>query len=138
MILGSLKKIFLYLFLYACLNNFSYGEDKIESVPLINLEELPPTFEEEKDILDQIDETEEKKVVIKNKSLILNKQNDKIYVNLKALDKITAKTKDLDIIIGKKKRFGYLEILPKKCSKFEDQSSNNQSYSYDPRLHAGN
>ena len=129
MILGSLKKIFLYLFLYACLNNFSYGEDKIESVPLINLEELPPTFEEEKDILDQIDETEEKKVVIKNKSLILNKQNDKIYVNLKALDKITAKTSSIKIEIGKQKYFGELEIVPLRCElSFEQDAPDTVAY----------
>ena len=30
--------------------------DKIESVPLINLEELSPTFEEDKDVLDKIEE----------------------------------------------------------------------------------
>ena len=30
--------------------------DKIESVPLINLEDLSPTFEEEKDELDKIDD----------------------------------------------------------------------------------
>ena len=31
------------------------------------------------------------------------------------MDKITAKTLDIDIPLGKKKRFGYLEILPKNC-----------------------
>ena len=43
------------------------------------------------------------------------KKDNKIYINLKALDKITAKTSDLEIAIGKKKTFGYLEILPKNC-----------------------
>ncbi len=38
-------------------------------------------------------------------------------VKLKALDKITAKTSDINIVLGKKKRFGYLEILPKNCKK---------------------
>ena len=33
-----------------------YGVDKIESVPLINLEELSPTFEEDKDVLENKDE----------------------------------------------------------------------------------
>ena len=32
-----------------------YAEDKIESVPLINLEDLSPTFEEDKDELEKID-----------------------------------------------------------------------------------
>ena len=38
-------------------------------------------------------------------------------VKFRALDKITAKTSDLDIPLGNKKRFGYLEILPKNCKK---------------------
>ena len=32
------------------------AEDKIESVPLINLQDLSPTFEEDKDELEKIDE----------------------------------------------------------------------------------
>ena len=32
------------------------AEEKIQSVPLINLEELSPTFEEDKDQLDQIED----------------------------------------------------------------------------------
>ena len=36
------------------------------------------------------------------------------------LDKITAKTSDIDIIVGEKKKFGYLEIFPKKCTKSQD------------------
>ena len=40
--------------------------------------------------------------------------------NLEHLDKITAKTKDINITIGKKKKFGYLEIFPRKCNKFQD------------------
>jgi hypothetical protein len=39
---------------------------------------------------------------------------------LRALDKITAKTSDINIVIGNKKRFGYLEILPKRCAKSKE------------------
>ena len=38
--------------------------DKIETVPLINLEELSPTFEEDKDELEKI---EEKSTILKKK-----------------------------------------------------------------------
>ena len=44
------------------------------------------------------------------------KKNKKIIVNLKALDKITAKTSSINIPLGKIKRFGQLEIKPLKCT----------------------
>ena len=44
-------------------------------------------------------------------------QTTETIVNLRALDKITAKTLDINIVLGKKKRFGYLEILPKNCKR---------------------
>ena len=55
--LGSLKifTFFLLLFFFNILS--VYATDKIETVPLINLEELSPTFEEEKDELEQFDES---------------------------------------------------------------------------------
>ncbi len=61
------------------------------------------------------------KLKTKKKNETLNKNS---IVKFKALDKITAKTESIDIEIGKKKRFGYLEILPKKCNKFEDLNKN--------------
>ena len=82
------------------------AEDKIQSVPLVNLEDLSPTFEEEKDELEKIDESQSnvKKIdtVEKNKK---KNNDDKIYVNLKTLDKITAKTSSIQLIIGEKKIF---------------------------------
>ena len=51
--LGNFKKfIFLPLFLFAS-TSLVFAEDKIQLVPLINLEDLSPTFEEDKDILDK-------------------------------------------------------------------------------------
>ena len=52
---GNFKNfIFFLVFLFA--NNLSvFAADKIESVPLINLEELSPTFEEDKDELEKIE-----------------------------------------------------------------------------------
>ena len=37
-------------------------------------------------------------------------KDDKIYINLKALDKITAKTSAIRLAVGEKKFFGVLEI----------------------------
>ena len=93
-----------------------YADDKIETVPLINLEELLPTFEEEKDELEKI---ENKNVNIIENSNVSNKKkikkNNKVYVNLTALDKITAKTSSIQLSVGEKKYFGQLEIKALKC-----------------------
>ena len=85
-------------------------------MPLVNLEELSPTFEEDKDELEKIEDT--------NTSLINNEiipdtsqstKSEKVYINLKALDKITAKTSEIRLALGEKKSFGPLEIKALKC-----------------------
>ena len=60
--LGNNKIFFLFFILIFLNNLFAFGEDKIESVPLINLEELSPTFEEGKD---ELEKTEEKNVILR-------------------------------------------------------------------------
>ena len=42
-------------------------------------------------------------------------KNDKVIINLKALDKITAKTSAFKLALGEKKFFGPLEIVVQKC-----------------------
>ena len=114
--LGNFKFFFLCLLLILTNTFFVLAEDKIESVPLINLEELSPTFEEDKTELEKI----------KDKNITLNKsddissepkslKDDKVYINLTALDKITAKTSSIKLAIGDKKFFGSLEIQALKC-----------------------
>ena len=55
--------IFIFFFIY---NSNILAIDKIESVPLINLEELSPTFEEEKDELEKIDDQNNSLNIIEN------------------------------------------------------------------------
>ena len=119
--LGNLK---IFIIIFAILNTNTlptFSADKIESVPLINLEDLSPTFEEDKDELEKIDE----------KNTNLNKiediaeesktqKNGKVYINIKALDKITAKTSAIRLSIGEKKFFGPLEIKALKCQLSEN------------------
>ena len=50
-------------------------------------------------------------------------KNDKIYINLKALDKITAKTSSIRVAVGAKKFFGPLEIKALKCQLSEDKDT---------------
>ena len=114
--LGNNKIFILFLLLFFQNISFIYADDNIKSIPLINLEELSPTFEEDKDELEDIVEQnvnlnysennqEENKV----------KKNEKIYINITALDKITAKTSTIRLAIGEKKFFGLLEIKALKC-----------------------
>ena len=103
---------------------FVLAEDKIESVPLINLEELSPTFEEDKTELEKI---EDKNITL-NKSDDISSEpkslkDDKVYINLTALDKITAKTSSIKLAIGDKKIFGSLEIQALKCQLSESSDT---------------
>ena len=117
--------IFFFLFVLFFLNSLPiFALDKIESVPLINLEELSPTFEEDKDELEKIEEQDSNleninNIIEENK----NQSNDRIYINIKALDKITAKTSAFRLAIGEKKFFGALEIKALKCQLSENNES---------------
>ena len=114
--LGNLKFFIIILFFVFSVNFQVFAENKIESVPLINLEDLSPTFEEDKDELEKMNE---KNVNLDNKEnieeSIKTNDSDKIYINLRALDKITAKTSEIRLTLGEKKYFGPLEIKALKC-----------------------
>ena len=107
---GNKINFFLILFLIIC--NFSFAEDKIISTPLINLEEIKPSFEELNDEDDN---------PLTNQNL---KKKKKTNNNLKSshavligLDKITAKSSELIINLDQVKKFGPLEIKILKCGK---------------------
>jgi len=113
----GILKIFILLFVLFFSNTLSIlAADKIKIVPLINLEELSPTFEEDKDLLETI-EDDNTNVLNTKKTPETGKtqKNDKIYINIKALDKITAKTSAIRLAIGEKELFGSLEIQALKC-----------------------
>ena len=118
--LGNFKIFFLCFLLILTNTFFVLAEDKIELVPLINLEELSPTFEEDKAELEKV---EDKTIALNKSENILSEsksiKNNKIYINLLALDKITAKTSSIKLAIGDKKIFGPLEIKALKCQLFE-------------------
>ena len=122
--LGNFKN-FIFVLVFLFVNNLSvFAADKIESVPLINLEELSPTFEEDKDELEKI---EKKNVNLNNIEDTLEnsntKKDNKIYINLKALDKITAKTSSIRLAVCEKEFFGPLEIKALKCQLSENKDS---------------
>ena len=122
--LGKFKNLTFFLIFILINANSAFSEDKIETVPLINLEELSPTFEEDKDELENV---EKNNVNLNNTEDIIEKsdtkKSDKIYINLTALDKITAKTSSIRLAVGEKKFFGPLEIKALKCQLSENNDS---------------
>ena len=121
---GILKLTFCLFFFLFLKTTFLFSEEKIQSIPLINLEELSPTFEEEKEELDKneynnISQSTDDRTTTDFDS----EKNKKVFINLKALDKITAKTSSFKIGIGDKKFFGPLEIKALKCQLSEGEST---------------
>ena len=104
-----------FLILFYCQSSLS--EDKIISAPLINLNELKPSFEE-------VDNSEDEVSInntIKQKKNLLPKNN---LSNAKfiGLDKITAKTSDIIVNLGETKKFGPLEIKVLRCGKINSEN----------------
>jgi len=114
--LGNLKSFIFFLIFSLSNILIALSEDKIKTVPLINLEELSPTFEEEKYELEKLDEKDSNlNNTLNTSEENIVKKNKKIYINIRALDKITAKTSEIRLAIGEKKSFGPLEIKALKC-----------------------
>ena len=114
--LGKFKTFILVFIFFLSITLSIFADDKIETVPLINLEELSPTFEEDKDELEKVEENDNdldnyEDILKEDKS----EKNNKIYINLTALDKITAKTSTFRLAVGENKFFGPLEIKALKC-----------------------
>jgi len=112
--LGNNKKnILIFFLLFFYLTSLLKAEDKIISSPLINLDQLEPSFEEmEEDSTDV-----NKKKIIKNKKKLPT--NNKYTAKFIGLDKITAKTSVIKINLGETKKFGPLEIKLLKCGKIK-------------------
>ena len=117
--LGNYRFILLF-FILLFYNLSSLAEDKVSTSPLINLNELKPSFEE---VEDSGNDTN-KDIVIKNKKKILPNKNSS-SAKFIGLDKITAKTSEIIINLGEIKKFGPLEIKVLKCGKVDSDNKNN-------------
>ena len=100
------------------------AEDKIISMPLINIENLKPSFEKE-DINNE-NPASSKIITLKEKK-VLKIKNKITKVNIVALDKITAKTSDISILLGETKKFGLLEIKALQCGNVESKTEQGQA-----------
>jgi hypothetical protein len=107
------NRIFIILILLFCTTNFSYSEEKISTSPLINVEEIKPSFEE----LEEVNETVSSNKNLKEKKNTANiKSSQAILIGL---DKITAKSSELIVNLNESKKFGPLEIKILKCGKIK-------------------
>ncbi len=120
--LGKISLLFI-LFLNNLIT-FSYAEEKISTVPLVNLEDLEASFDKE--------DAEEQKILNKETLILKEKkikesENKSTRVNIVALDKITAKTSNINLFLGETKKFGLLEIKVLKCGNIESQPEQGQA-----------
>ena len=115
--IGKIKYIIVVVFSFLFLS-ISNSNEKITTVPLINLEELKPSFEEIEEDTNS-EENSNKNVIQKKQEK--NKSNSR-SVNILGLDKITAKTSKINIKIGETKKFGMLEIKAIKCGKTQSDN----------------
>ena len=106
------NKFFILFFILLSCYTFLNAEEKIISAPLINLNELKPSFEETDNSVNEV----KSKDLIKDKEEILQKNNSS-NAKFIGLDKITAKTSDITINLGETKKFGPLEIKVLQCGK---------------------
>ncbi len=105
-------KIKFFLIIYCFYIISLQADDKILSAPIINLENLEPSYENLEN--ENVNESENNTKLKKRQQNIKENKNFN-YVNLIGLDKITAKTKPIKLKIGETIKFGLLEIKALKC-----------------------
>ena len=116
--LGNNISIILLFFIFLSSNTIS--EEKILSSPLLNLDELKPSYEEVDD---------EKNTSTTNQFILSKKKKSQNSSSPSAkfigLDKITAKTTEIFVNINEVKKFGPLEIKVLKCAKLKSNNLHN-------------
>ena len=105
------NKILSIFFLAMISFEISFAEQKVTSSPLINIDDIKPSYEE----------LDEKNDNINSSKIFKEKKNEKKLKSSQAiligLDKITAKSSELVINLNENKTFGPLEIKILKCGK---------------------
>ena len=112
------NKVFILIVLLFFSKNITYAEDKIISTPLINIDEIKPSFEE----LDDDNESTTSNQNLKEKKNLSNLKSSQAI--LIGLDKITAKSSELVVNLNESKKFGPLEIKILKCGKVKVNNKN--------------
>ena len=105
------NKIYLILISFFLILYSSFAEEKIITSPLINIDEIKPSFEES----NEKNENAYSNQNLKEKKSSINLRSSQAI--LIGLDKITAKSSKLVINLDEIKKFGPLEIKILKCGK---------------------
>ena len=117
------NRINLILLLYFFTFNYSFSENKISSTPLLNVDEIKPSFEE---LIEEKESTSFSKNLKEKKDTTSLKPSQAILIGL---DKITAKSSELIVNLNESKRFGPLEIKILKCGKVKvDNKTDSVAY----------
>ena len=112
----------IYSFLGLFFSSTILAEEKILSTPLINLNQIQPSFE----VSDDENESFTKINPIKEKK---NNKRINAHAVLIGLDKITAKSSKIQVNLDEIKKFGPLEIKILKCGKVKvDNQVNDVAY----------
>ena len=118
---GSKISFFFIFIIY--LTNSLQAEQKITTSPLINIDEIKPSFENYE---------EDNENTFSNKKIKEKKTNQNLNSSqaiLIGLDKITAKSSELIVNLNEAKKFGPLEIKILKCGKVKvDNKIDNVAY----------
>ena len=108
------------LFVSVLTNHLTLAQDKITSSPLLNLDKIKPSFDEQSE--NKENQSYEKSLKKKKK---IEKNLNSSHAILIGLDKITAKSSQITIFLNEATKFGPLEIKILKCGKV--QVDNNYS-----------
>ena len=107
------NKIFSIFFLGIIFIELSFAEQKVTLSPLINIDDIKPSFE----VLDEKNDNTNSRQSLKEKKDV--KKLESSQAILIGLDKITAKSSELVVNLNENKKFGPLEIKILKCGKVE-------------------
>ncbi len=110
------NNILLIFFISLISFNFSLAEQKITVSPLINIDDIKPSFEE----LEENDSSIPNQTLKEKKNVKKLKSSQAILIGL---DKITAKSLELVVNLNESKTFGPLEIKILKCGKVKTNSN---------------
>jgi hypothetical protein len=103
---------FIFFFILLIFNfNVSKAEEKITTSPLINLDEIKPSFESSDGEIENFTIEQD----LKEKKKIKKSQSSKVI--LLGLDKITAKSSEMSVNLNESTKYGPLEIKILKCGK---------------------
>ena len=112
-------KLNFFLFFFHFLRFLLFAEEKITTTPLINLDNLKPSFEEEEEKNENL--SIKTNIKIKKKKSIQQES----HAVLIGLDKITAKSSEIIVNLDEIKKFGPLEIKILKCEKIKTNNKLN-------------